>query len=175
MNGGEQSFLQFDFFNRHKVSGNNMIKLIRTNSENSDFRALVVLLDQELRERDGEEHVFFAQFNKIDKIHTVVLAYHDAIPAGCGAIKEYTPAIAEVKRMFVHPDFRRLGIARAILSELEIWAGEIGYSSCILETSIRQPEAISLYHKMNYNSIPNYGQYHGVESSVCFEKHLHNS
>lgn len=149
-----------------------MIKLVRTFSDNSDFRALVALLDQELRERDGDEHSFFAQFNKLDKINHVVLAFQNDKPAGCGAIKQYTNEIAEVKRMFVHPDFRRSGIAIAILSELEQWARETGYSTCILETGVRQPEAINLYHKMNFNTIPNYGQYTGVENSVCMEKHL---
>ena len=152
-----------------------MITLLRTDSDNSDFHALVILLDQELRERDGEEHAFFAQFNKLDNIRHVVLAFRDKQPAGCGAFKEYTPGIAEVKRMFVHPDFRRSGIAGAILSELEIWAREIGFSTCILETGIRQPEAINLYHKMNYTDIPNYGQYDGVESSVCMVKQIGNS
>lgn len=149
-----------------------MITLVRTDSDNPDFRALVALLDQELRDRDGEEHAFFAQFNKLDKIRHVVLAFQDNKPAGCGAFKEYSPDIAEVKRMFVHPDFRRSGIAAAILSELEIWAKEAGFSTCILETGIRQPEAINLYHKMSYRDIPNYGQYNGVESSVCMEKNL---
>lgn len=149
-----------------------MITLLRTDSDNSDFRALVALLDQELRDRDGEEHAFFAQFNKLDKIRHVVLAFQNNKPAGCGAFKEYSRDIAEIKRMFVHPDFRRSGIAAAILSELEIWAKEAGFCTCILETGIRQPEAINLYHKMGYADIPNYGQYNGVESSVCMEKTL---
>lgn len=148
------------------------IKVIRTDSENPDFRALVVFLDQELRERDGEEHLFFAQFNKLDNIHHVVLAYRDAKPAGCGAIKAYTKDIAEIKRMFVHVEARRQGIAGTILTELEHWAKELGFSACILETGKKQPEAISLYHKMSYKTIPNYDQYSGVESSICMEKQL---
>lgn len=148
------------------------IKLIRTDSDNPDFRHLVSLLDQDLSERDGDEHSFFAQYNKLDKIFHVVVAYADHVPAGCGAIKEYTAATAEIKRMFVHPDFRRKGFATLILSELEEWARELKYSVCILETGIRQPEAINLYQNLQYKYIPNYGQYANVESSVCMEKHL---
>lgn len=64
-----------------------MLKCIRTNSEDSDFRKLVEELDAELRFRDGDEHAFYAQYNKIDKIRYVVLVYEDNTPVGCGAIK----------------------------------------------------------------------------------------
>lgn len=149
-----------------------MIKLIRTNSDNSDFLALVALLDQYLSHIDGEEHSFYAQYNKTDKIHQVVVAYSSHFPVGCGAIKEFTPNIAEVKRMFVHPDYRNQGIAKLILTELEQWAAESGFSACILETGKRQVEAVSLYQNMHYKIIPNYGQYEGVENSVCMQKLL---
>ena len=148
------------------------IKVIRTNSDDADFRALVSLLDKDLSERDGDEHPFFAQYNKLDKIFHVVVAYHDQAPAGCGAIKEYSTGTAEIKRMFVHPAFRRKGIASKILSELELWAKELKFKVCILETGIRQPEAINLYENLHYKYIPNYGQYAGVENSVCMEKQL---
>lgn len=149
-----------------------MIELIRTTSDNPDFRSLVALLDQDLRHRDGDEHAFFAQYNKLDKIHHVVVAYGAGKLVGCGAIKAYSPAIAEVKRMFVPEQHRGQGIAGQVLQELERWAKELGYTSCILETGKRQPEAIRLYEKSGYTSIPNYGQYAGVESSVCFQKNL---
>lgn len=149
-----------------------MTHFIRTDSDNADFRSLVVFLDQELRQRDGEEHVFYAQFNKIDKIRHVVVAYQGDTPVGCGAIKVYAPDVAEVKRMFVSEAFRRQGIAQRVLTELERWAAELGYASCILETGKKQPEAIRLYQSMGYEVIPNYGQYSGVENSVCMKKHL---
>ncbi len=50
------------------------------------------------------------------------------------------------------------------------WASELGYTSCVLETGKRQPEAIALYTKNGYKIIPNYEQYEGVENSVCFRK-----
>ena len=149
-----------------------MIKIIRTNSEDPDFITLVKSLDADLAIRDGKDHSFYAQYNKIDKIRYVVLAYDNGIALGCGAIKEYSADTMEVKRMYVPPESRNKGIATQILSALEQWAGELQYSRCILETGKKQPEAIALYRKNGYAVIPNYGQYAGVENSVCFEKYL---
>jgi len=149
-----------------------MITVIRTNSENQDFRTLVLALDKDLRIRDGEDHAFFAQFNKIDTIRHVVVAYEDNQATGCGAIKEYDSHTMEVKRMYVPPEKRGRGIASVMLRELESWAAELGYSKCILETGEKQPEAIRLYHKNAYKVIPNFGQYADVASSVCFEKEI---
>jgi len=149
-----------------------MIKIIRTNSENPDFIALVKLLDAYLAVLDGEDHLFYAQFNKIDIIMHVVLAYEDEEPVGCGAIKEFGTDTIEVKRMYVLSRSRKLGIASSILSELENWARELSYAKCILETGSMQNAAIRLYLKNGYKVIPNYGLYTGVENSVCFEKHF---
>lgn len=149
-----------------------MTNLVRTNSGNADFRELVSLLDKDLQIRDGDEHSFYAQFNKVDKIRHVVVAYAGGEAVGCGAIKEYEKSVAEIKRMFVREERRGRGIAKNILSELEMWAGELGFSECILETGWKQPEAIALYRKSDYKTIPNYGQYEGVENSVCMKKSL---
>ena len=148
------------------------LTLIRTNSDQADFRKLVALLDQDLAVRDGDEHAFYAQFNKVDAIKEVVVAYQNNTPVGCGAIKPFSATQAEVKRMFVHPDNRKQGIAAQILNELENWAAEIGFSACILETGKNQPEAIALYQKAGYQIITNYGQYIGVDNRVCMQKHL---
>jgi GNAT superfamily N-acetyltransferase len=149
-----------------------MMKIIRTDSNNQDFGQLVKYLDADLTERDGKSHSFYAQFNKIDKIKYVVVAYENDKPVGCGAIKEYAPNIMEIKRMYTSPECRGKGIATKVLTELEIWAAELSYKKCILETGKRQPEAIGLYKKNGYKVIPNYGQYVGIENSLCFEKKI---
>lgn len=148
------------------------LTLIRTDSDNADFRLLVDLLDQDLAIRDGDEHAFYAQFNKVDAIKQVVVAYQSKIPVGCGAIKPLSESALEVKRMFVHPDNRKQGIAAKILNELECWSAELGFSECLLETGKKQPEAISLYQKVGYQITQNYGQYIGVENSVCMAKFI---
>jgi len=149
-----------------------MINCIRANSENKDFQKLVAELDADLKVRDGEDHSFYAQFNKIDAIKYAIVAYENGIAVGCGAIKEYTHDTMEVKRMFVSPAKRGLGVASTILNELEFWAKELHHKKCVLETGNKQPEAIAMYLKSGYQIIPNYGQYEGVENSVCFEKIL---
>ena len=147
-----------------------MIAYNRTLSTSADFQKLVALLDEDLRIRDGNEHTFYAQFNKIENIRNVVVCYMNKKPVGCGAFKEYDKKKVEIKRMYVRPEFRGRGVGLAILKELELWASELNYSECILETGKRQPEAIRLYQKAGYSIIKNFGQYENVENSVCMIK-----
>ena len=149
-----------------------MISLVRTNSDNKDFILLVKQLDDYLAELDGEEHAFYNQLNKIDKLKQVIVAYENNKPVGCGAIREYSPEKMEVKRMYTLPEHRGKGIATTILAELETWALELSYTKCVLETGKRQPEAIELYKKNGYKIIPNYGKYAQMDNSVCFKKEL---
>lgn len=149
-----------------------MLTLLRTNSTHNDFIKLVALLDADLGARDGDDHAFYHQFNGIDTIKYALVAYAEGKPAGCGAIKELESDVTEIKRMYVLPNSRGQGIATEILKELEKWASELGYKNCVLETGKRQPEAISLYEKSGYQRIPNYGQYIGIENSVCFKKNI---
>ncbi len=149
-----------------------MIHCIRTDSENKYFQELVRELDMDLSIRDGADHSFYSQFNKIDKIKYAIVALDNSMPVGCGAIKELTKDSMEVKRMYVPINRRGHGIATKILKELETWAHELKYAKCLLETGKKQPEAIELYKKNGYRIIPNYGQYENVENSICFEKLL---
>ena len=149
-----------------------MTILNRTNSENKDFQYLVLELDKDLANRNGETNDFFAQFNKIDLIKNVVIALHDNLPVGCGAMKKYDKSTMEIKRMFVPIEMRGKGIAVAVLNELESWARELGYEKCVLETGDKMLEAIGLYKKCGYKIISNYGQYANVVNSICFEKEL---
>ena len=149
-----------------------MVNLTRTGADNPDFIFLVNQLDADLAIRDGEEHSFYAQFNKIDKIRYVVVAYEGDQPVGCGAVKEFSADAMELKRMYVSPHMRNAGVATRILAELELWTKELSYKRCILETGKKQPEAIALYKKNGYNLVSNYGQYAGIENSLCFEKIL---
>jgi len=149
-----------------------MITLKRTNSDDPDFISLVALLDKDLAIRDGEDHSFYNQFNKIDKIKHVVVFYENDIAVGCGAFREKESDSVEIKRMYVHPDHRKKGIASQILAELERWAAEIKYPYTVLETGKKQPEAIALYQKSGYSIIPNYPPYENMDNSVCMKKTL---
>jgi putative acetyltransferase len=147
-----------------------MIKIIRTDSGNQDFIELVKCLDADLAMRDGDDHAFYAQFNKTVNLKYVVVVYENEIPTACGALKEFAANTIEIKRMYTAPGCRGKGIATMVLAELEKWAAELSYKKCILETGKKQPEAIGLYKKNGYKSIPNYGQYAGIVNSVCCEK-----
>ena len=147
-----------------------MLKIIRTDSENADFQGLVNLLDADLAIRDGDMHGYYAQYNKIDAIKNAVVVYRGITAVGCGAFKPFDDETVEIKRMYVRPENRGEGIAVEILKELETWAAELNFKSAVLETGKKQPEAIRLYEKSGYELIPNYGQYIGLENSVCMKK-----
>ena len=128
------------------------------------------MLDADLKVRDGIDHSFYAQYNKIDMIRNAIVCYENNKPVGCGAFKAYDDKTVELKRMFVHPDVRGKGIGKLILHELEKWAAELNYTHCILETGKKQPEAIRLYESSGYGRISNFGQYANVDNSVCMKK-----
>ncbi|WMW80619.1 GNAT family N-acetyltransferase [Undibacterium cyanobacteriorum] len=149
-----------------------MLTFKRCDSNDSDFQALVRELDRYLALIDGEEHAFYAQYNKTDSIKHVVLAYLDGRAVACGAFKPYGEKGVEIKRMYAAPDLRGQGLASKILQELENWAASLGYQLCVLETGKRQADAVRLYEKNGYHVIPNYGQYVEAHNSVCYEKRI---
>ena len=148
------------------------VEIIRTDVKNKDFKSLVVKLDAELTIRDGDDHDFYHQFNGLDNIKYVIIAYQNNTPVACGAIKQYDSNTMEIKRMYVALEHRRLGYAMEILIALQAWTKELGFGRCILETGHAQPEAIALYQKAKFDIIENYGQYAGIENSICFGKKL---
>lgn len=150
----------------------NSLVIRRTTSDDKDFQMLVGQLNRYLNVQYGRLQDYYSQFNKIDNIPNVVLAYADGMPAGCGCFKKFDDISAEVKRMFVTDEQRGKGIGIAILQELEKWAAELGNSAMVLEHGNRQPEADRLYEKLGYAVIPNYGQYIGMETSICRMKEL---
>ena len=149
-----------------------MIKLIRTGSDNNDFINLVKSLNDYLKIVDGDDHDFYHQYNNIDVLKNIIVAYIDNKPVGCGAFKKYGENDAEIKRMFTLPETRGKGVATKILKELESWSKELNFEACLLETGKRQIEAIQFYKKNGYMVTPNYGQYKGVTNSICFKKML---
>jgi len=148
-----------------------MTEFFKCDSNNKDFINLVKLLDVDLALRDGEDHSFYSQYNKINTIKHAIVLYINNKFVACGAIKEFNTECMEVKRMYTLPDFRGQGIATKILIELENWAKELGFNKCMIETVKRQREAIKCM-KNGSKTTQNYGQYVGVKNSVCFEKFI---
>jgi putative acetyltransferase len=148
--------------------------VIRSNSDNTDFQQLIRCLDEELAVRNGILQGQYTQYNIITNLGTVVVGYHDDRPSGCGCFKVFEETTVEIKRMFVTPEKRGSGIAKMILQELEKWAIEKGYRKAILETGVKQYEAIAFYTKLGYQRMDNYGQYTGNSNSLCMGKDLSN-
>lgn len=149
-----------------------MITLKRTQSTDADFITLIRELDKDLNLRYGEVQATYAPLNKVDDIPHTVVVYHHDVPAGCGCFKKYDEITVELKRVFVQPEIRNKGIATAVVSELEKWAREDGFTRMILETGTKQTEAIELYKKLGYGAIDLFGPYVGMEYSYCFGKVL---
>jgi GNAT superfamily N-acetyltransferase len=149
-----------------------MIKLQRTTSDNEDFRLLISELDKELRSRYQEKQAIYDQYNIIENNPNVVIAYREEMPIGCGCFKKFDDRSVEIKRMFVRPEYRGQKIAASILQQLENWAMELNISGAVLETGIKQPDAIHLYRKSGYIVVENYGPYKGLPESICMQKNL---
>ncbi len=144
----------------------------RTDSSDQDFQKLVYLLDQDLAIRNGELNSFYATYNKLDSIKNAIVYYLENTPVGCGAFKSFDINAVEIKRMFVLSNYRGHGIGLAILEALELWAAELSFSECVLETGHTNPEAKALYKKCGYQIIPNFGPYINADNSVCMKKSI---
>ena len=147
-------------------------EFIRTTSENNDFRRMVNSLDEDLNQRNGDIQRQYDQYNKIDKIKHAIVIYVGEKPVGCGCFKRYNDETVEMKRMFVLPEMRGNRLAAKLLQELEQWAVEEGFTKAVLETGVRQVEAQHLYSVAGYSRTENYGQYVGMEDSLCYGKEL---
>ncbi len=107
------------------------------------------------------------------------VGYLDGRPVATGAwrrrtdvLVEGTSLTAEVKRMYVVPRARGLSLARAMLAHLEDTARESGAEVMVLETGLRQPEAIALYESAGYQPIAGFGYYKDAPLSRCLARSL---
>jgi putative acetyltransferase len=148
------------------------VYMVRTNSQNIDFKMLVALLDADLYRRNGEAQLQYRPYNNVDRINHVVVVYFEKSPVGCGSFKFFDSETVEIKRMFVVPERRGMRLAARVLRELERWAAEEGCRKAVLETGLKQTEAIGLYIAVGYSRTENYGPYVEMKESICFQKDL---
>lgn len=151
---------------------NDKIEIIKTTSENLDFVNLIAALDKSLWERYPELKTNYWGNNIIELNPNVVLIYFENKPVACGCFKKYDKNTIELKRMFVSPEARGMGLAQKIIKELELWAHELGFSFSALETLYKQKEAIGLYQKVGYTIVDNYPPYEGLVNSICMKKQI---
>jgi len=101
-----------------------------------------------------------------------LVAEVDGVPAGCGGWRAHGEGVAELKRMYVEPAFRRRGIAALVLAELERTAAAAGHRCLLLNSGQRQPEALALYARAGYTPVAGYGVYADAPGAVFLGKRL---
>lgn len=148
------------------------IKVEKTTSENPDFISLIKVFDVFLWERYPELKKEYWGNNVIEFNVNVVLVYLDEKAVACGCFKKYNESTVELKRMFVSPEARGLGLAQLVIKELETEAKKHGFECMILETLYKQKEAISLYQKAGFEIVENYEPYVSLSNSICMGKHI---
>jgi GNAT superfamily N-acetyltransferase len=97
---------------------------------------------------------------------------HQGIAAGCGGIKRCGTGYGEIKRVYVRPPFRGLGLGRRMLEHLTAYALEHGAGVLRLETGIYQPEVRRLYERYGFQRIPPFGDYEESPFNLFYEKHI---
>jgi GNAT superfamily N-acetyltransferase len=103
---------------------------------------------------------------------TFLLARIEGQPVGCIGLRRHDDDSGEIKRMYVTPAARQRGVGQVLLGAVEAQARRLGYRRIILETGVRQPEALALYESHGYDRIPNYGHWKDSPLSVCLAKEL---
>ena len=149
-----------------------MPELRFVNAENTDFHDLCAALDEYYFSLVGEVQARYAPYNLPQLMDCRIVAYENGRPAGCGAWKKIDGTTFEVKRIYIAPEFRRKGIASAIIAALEQDAAQHGFTRAILETAPMTGDSAALYLKLGYHEISYYGSPAGAENCRCFEKTL---
>lgn len=147
----------------------------RADIRSPEARALIEALNAELSSRypeDGATHFRLGAEEVAQGRGAFLIAARAGKPVGCGAIRRIEASTAEIKRMYVSPEARRQRVGRAVLSALEREARALGCARLVLETGIRQQEAIALYERDGFSRIPAFGEYVHSPLSVCMAKDL---
>ena len=139
---------------------------------------LITALNAELTARYPEDGANFFNLSAEEVSEgrgAFFVAYRGDHPVGCGAVRRTEPGVAEIKRMYVSPAARGVGVGRQILDALETEARRLGVLRLVLETGPRQPEAIALYTRAGFERVPLFGEYLNTphpDLSVCMAKEL---
>jgi putative acetyltransferase len=135
-------------------------------------RFLIEALCAEMSARYGQPPSPFSSAESATPRSIFLVVRSAGEPLGCAALRPFHEQTGEIKRIYVAPAGRRRGIARRLLAELELRARNFGYSTLLLETGIRQPEAQRLYESCGYTRIPAFGPYSDNPTSVCYSKNM---
>lgn len=149
------------------------VSIVSIKATSPEARDLMAALDAELKVRYPGHPTHGLHERELQDSSTVFLVARLGDEAiGCGAVRWLGPGVAEIKRMYVRPAYRRKGLALRILEALEAAVQSQGIGVIRLETGVGQPEALRLYRSAGYEAIPTFGEYAGDPLSRCFEKRL---
>jgi GNAT superfamily N-acetyltransferase len=140
--------------------------------EHPDAARLRSAQEAEIRDRYQEDEPEPGVHPSAADMTCFFVAYAGDEPVACGGMRAIDAEHGEIKRMYVVPERRGSGLAPAILVVLEDDARSRGWTRVVLETGTGQPEAVRLYEREGYHSIPLFGDYIGEATSLCFEKRL---
>lgn len=159
---------------KEKLRSLSVLEFRETDGDDPDFAMLCGRLDRALDDVVGSQYQRskYDQYNQRDSIHDVIVAYRNEEPVACGAFKMFDETHAELKRVYVDPSHRHMGLGGELIRRLEAKAKMKGFGWCILETGRLLDAAHTMYKKAGYQIIPNYGQYAGMEDSICMERKI---
>lgn len=145
-----------------------------TDGKNRDFQKFYLSTEEYYSRIVGgvQNRTGFIPYNISQSIGTVIIAYIDNIAVGCAGLKEYSETDAEIKRVWVEPEYRRKHIAEDMMKMLEELAKKMQFQRTVLQTREAMREAISLYEKLGYYRINNYPPYDKLDGAVCYAKNL---
>jgi GNAT superfamily N-acetyltransferase len=159
-------------------SSSSTVEVRREDFLSPSVERLITALNRELDDRypeEGANHFDLDAEEVADGRGAFLVAFLANEPIGCGAVRRISPTVYEIKRMYVAPSARNRGVGRRILNELESVARALGAARLVLETGVRQPEALALYTRAGFTTIPLFGSYAGTphpELSVCMAKEM---
>lgn len=149
------------------------LRIVEVPFDGCAAQELIAELQQEYVERYGgpdETPVDGAQFAA--PAGAFLIGNLNGVTIGCAGLRRHDEQAVELKRMYVRSNFRRQGLASALLIAVESRARKLGYRQLILETGLEQPEAIGLYLARGYSPMAGYGTYQYSPDSRSFVKTL---
>lgn len=141
-------------------------------AKSEDFARLTQRLDAYYFELVGDIHLRYAEVNRPENFACLAVVYEGDAPIACGCWKHVNETSAEIKRIYVLPEYRRKGAARLLLRELETNAAASGKTRFVLETAPTTGDSHALYLSSGYRKIDYYGSPAGAENCLCFEKEI---
>lgn len=150
------------------------IRYVWTDGNNRDFQRFYLSTEEYYSTLVGgvQNRAGFIPYNISQSIGIVLVAYIGDTAVGCAGLKSYSAADAEIKRVWVEPEYRRRHTAEEMMKLIEYKARQLGYHRTILQTREIMQEAVSLYEKLGYHRTENYPPYDKLDGAVCYAKNL---